>query len=493
MKTLEQHLEELPTTLLRGIAQNQGLVLNEGTRREIVQSLVDHLRSAAHVRDVWQQLPDEARLALQALGAANNLLPVPSFQRRFGELRRFGPGSLERERPWTAPTDAAEWLWYRGLITRGFDVTADGMMECISIPTDLLPLLPSHETAVGGFPPPAVSPPAHGLDAGETLLDDLGTLLIYVQNQPVWLNQRRRWRDKDLMHLSRQWLPPQAGGDESNGGGGRMALLFHCARRLGFLSSEGRRQRLAGEQVTAWLQLDRYRQGQALYRAWYEAPDWNDLCLTPGLSCVEGNWRNNPVHTREQIVRLVQAVEPLQWYDLSDFIAAVRDHSPDFQRPDGNYDTWYIKDAAGVYLKGFEHWQDVEGRLLRYVWTGPLFWLGALGLDEAGSRWCLTARGAAYLGVAEPPAPGPEPVLVIGEDFHIVAPTGASLYDRFRVARFCEWEAGWPGYRYQVTQRGLRRAIAAGITIPQIVDFLARASGDKLPASVREALLSFRP
>jgi hypothetical protein len=30
------------------------------------------------------------------------------------------------------------------------------------------------------------------------------------------------------------------------------------------------------------------------------------------------------------------------WYRLEDFVAAIREASPDFQRPGGDYDTWYI-------------------------------------------------------------------------------------------------------------------------------------------------------
>ena len=116
-----------------------------------------------------------------------------------------------------------------------------------------------------------------------------------------------------------------------------------------------------------------------------------------------------------------------------------------------------------------------------------------LTLDEARDRWCLTPLGAAHLGRGTGPATEAPPVLVIGEDFRVVAPTGAGLYDRFRVARFCEWEAGWPGYRYRISQRGLRRAAAAGITMVQIIDFLTRASGDRLPVKVRDALTAFHP
>ena len=42
---------------------------------------------------------------------------------------------------------------------------------------------------------------------------------------------------------------------------------------------------------------------------------------------------------------------------------------------------------TGLYLSGFEAWEQVEGRLLAFLMTGPLYWLGAVAcgtLDEAG-------------------------------------------------------------------------------------------------------------
>jgi hypothetical protein len=183
---------------------------------------------------------------------------------------------------------------------------------------------------------------------------------------------------------------------------------------------------------------------------------------------------------------------------MDDFIAALHSHAPDFQRPDGNYDAWYVRDEAGIHLRGFERWREVEGRLLRYLWQGPLFWLGVATLEADGGHWQLTPDGAAWLAeddqAAPPTAPPPPPGLVVGEDFRLHLPSGARLADRFRVARFGEWEATWlGGYRYRLSRRGLRRAAAAGIGPEQVLAFLERASQGALPANVRRALTAFRP
>ena len=50
----------------------------------------------------------------------------------------------------------------------------------------------------------------------------------------------------------------------------------------------------------------------------------------------------------------------------------------------GDYDSWYLRDAeSGEYLRGFEHWEQVDGALVYYLITGPLHWLGILHLGAS--------------------------------------------------------------------------------------------------------------
>ena len=41
---------------------------------------------------------------------------------------------------------------------------------------------------------------------------------------------------------------------------------------------------------------------------------------------------------------------------------------------------------SGQYLSGFESWDLVEGRLLRFLIEGPLFWLGAIACNGCRTR-----------------------------------------------------------------------------------------------------------
>jgi len=514
MKTLDQHLSDLPLVTLRAIAQNQGLVIEAGNRREFRQALVREMLETQHVAHVLQDLSPSVREALQSLFDENNRIAVPAFQRRFGAIRRFGPSQLQKEKPWKTPANVAERLWYLGLITRGFDETPDGLAEFFSIPSDLFHLLPLSlpDSERFAFPPTVAGPrplgghqnlsddhnyegdlPEVGDDHGEHFLDDLAAILIYLQNNRVWVNSRGEWRDSDLKQLIPQLQTQPLIPDQSLAPGNRLSLLFHCARTAGWLTTIKRRQRLHAEAILPWLEQDRPQQKQVLFDAWRNSSEWNDLCLTPGLHCESGNWHNDPKATRGALLDILAQVQPGEWRNLDALITAIHTQAPDFQRPDGNYDTWYIRDDAGAYLNGFEHWGDVEGRLIRYIWSGPLRWLGLISWEGENENWSLTPSGLAQLdlGSSSSPAPPTPPNLLVTDDFRVTLPPGHRLYDRFRVARFCVWEASSPQYRYRITQRGLRRAAAAGIDPEQILKFLTAASDEQVPNKVSGALAKF--
>ncbi len=493
MLTLRQHLAQLDPALLRVIAQNQGMTEEKRADGDLLGALVQEMLQPEHVREVWAELPEAARQALQALAQQDVGMPVAAFQRRFGELRRIGPGRLLTEQPWREPVGPAETLWYLGWLVRAFHTTPEGTIDYISLPDDLLPLLPLpalQEAPQPSLPSP-LPPPATVREMGELLLDDLGTILAYVQNQSVWLRGDGRWRISDLKQLTPR-LRLSSIRKQPLETGGPLHLIFAAAKHLRLLEPRKRRQRF-GQALRPWLEQSRSQQMASLFEFWRTSEDWNDLCLTPGLRCQEGAWQNDPVLARKALLTQLARVSPGQWFGLDDFVAMIYEHQPDFQRPDGRYDTWYIQNATGEFLRGFEHWPAVEGRLIRSLWQGPLFWLGVVALDEAGETWSLTEQGQRLLQGALPDVDASGPVLTVERDFTLILAPHIGLWDRLRVALFAFWQASDPEYRYLITRRGLQRAARHGVTTQQIISFLERASGEALPGNVRKALEHFRP
>ncbi|MEM8862168.1 MAG: helicase-associated domain-containing protein, partial [Chloroflexota bacterium] len=163
---------------------------------------------------------------------------------------------------------------------------------------------------------------------------------------------------------------------------------------------------------------------------------------------------------------------------------------PDFQRPNGNYDVWYIRDlATGDYVSGFENWELVEGRLLRYLVEKPLNWLGLA--DVAHGAYRLTERAIAWISedaLAETEAA--ESLSLAGNGL-LIMPYSVDRYKRFQAGRFSELQPTTPGepFAYRVTPGSLQHAKEVGIDSKRVLQFLQQASADgEIPAGLRRAI-----
>ena len=100
----------------------------------------------------------------------------------------------------------------------------------------------------------------------------------------------------------------------------------------------------------------------------------------PGIIC-EGEWKNQPHVTREFLLNLLDAIPGDKWWNINSFINDIKKKYPDFQRPAGDYDSWFIKrESDGQYLRGFKSWDEVDGTLIRFFITDILYWLGMVEL-----------------------------------------------------------------------------------------------------------------
>jgi hypothetical protein len=233
-----------------------------------------------------------------------------------------------------------------------------------------------------------------------------------------------------------------------------------------------------------------------LQEAWRDDPTWNDLCHVPSLVCDEKTgWHTqyDPVPVRRALLALLACCPADAWWSLPSFVAAVKENHPDFQRPDGDYSSWYIRDAAsGTYLTGFESWDRVEGALVSDLLMGPLHWLGVVVSvadasavpDDRPGVCRLTKPGAPILSsVSDEPEPAPSPAITVAPDFRVAVPAPANLYTRFQLERFADLESEEP-CRYVLTVAGLGRALGRGVQVEQVLAFLNQASESPVPANV---------
>jgi hypothetical protein len=478
--------------MLRALARNRGATLTTNRQVEVADELAALLLDPLSVRTALAQLSSEGREALEALQAAGGRMRVPRFARRFGRVRPVGPGRLERESPWQEPASPAEELWYAGLIFRAFDQDEGGPGEFVFVPDDLRPLLPWPQVEAVPFAVEIVPAPTSPAGDEIALVHDMFAYLVYLQNHDVRPYADGRLGQRDLAALRRRM------GDSDER---RFAFLQHLARRLGFPDRQGEFLRLDAAPVKRWLTEVPDRQLAVLQETWRDDPTWNDLCRVPALTCDrETPWRNDPVATRRALLALLAHCPLEGWWSQSSFVAAVKESHPDFQRPDGDYTSWYIRDAASEdYLSGFESWDRVEGALVADLLAGPLSWLGMVNTVEEDAVCRLTGAGVRFLGlVPDETTEQPSPPIVIHPDLRVEVPPPASLYTRFQLERFADAldpessvarSQEEPGpLRYRLGAGSLGRALARGIQVEQVLAFLQQTSEQTVPPNVAAQL-----
>ena len=492
MRALLPTLLDYDPHLLAIIAHRWDVDLETGDKRTDAEALADAMLDPARAAAEWERLNDAERGALQTLlGAPEHKMPQAQFSRLFGELRQMGPERRKREKPHLQPVGVAEVLYYRGLIAQAFDQGKTGVQAFVYVPSDLAEVLPAHTTGFDLSKPsePVLKPedaaytPEHITQATTALVDDLTTLLAYLQIADVTAKAVA-----DLSQLaealSPHWLTERSTAE--------IALLLGLAQDLGIAASrpDGLLKPVPSN-ARRWLEATRPRQVRALAEAWRAGVHFNELWHTPGLRPEDTGWANDPLLARQTVLTYLELAPPDAWWPVDELVALIKEEEPDFQRPGGDYNSWYIRDAAtGEYLRGFENWDRVEGALLRFILSGPMHDLGLMDVGDGGALCRLTAYGRALLGELAWPDPRAEhPHLQIEPDGALHAPRTMSRYERFQVARIATWEQAGDPYIYRLTAKSLQRAAEQGLQADAIRAFLRRLSGqDTLPASVQKLL-----
>ncbi len=502
-KTLLESLVDYDISMLRALASTRGATLTSQHQIAAAQELAAQLVTPASVAIAIADLSLADVEALSALQANGGWMESPRFARQFGAVRAMGPGRLARERPWESPANPTEALWYRGLVFLGFRPTADGVVEVFYIPEDLSALLPSPPPAELRPTLPAADTPAHVQAAGEGIVEDVFSLLVCLRRRAVRLDDAGEATVRDLQAINALCVHPLPAERLTRAGtpGNRLTFVLQVCQAAGLAARQEHRLVVGREAARAWLETTSVRRLFQLQVAWRDDSQWNDLQFVPSLRLRATGWRNDPLLARQAVLRFLGECQPQTWYRLDDLVAVIKSHQPDFQRLDGDYSTWYIHDANDRPLMGFEHWDEVEGAMIRYLVTSPLHWLGVvdLGSDATGDppmAFRGRSTGVYLLGQAtlpddEPPAtasPSGAGFRVL-DDYTVHVAPDADLFDRFQLARFSDF-AGRDGQTaiYRISPTGMNVAGKQGIGAAQIRAFLERVSGNQVPQRLLDAL-----
>jgi hypothetical protein len=405
------------------------------------------------VAELVEALDPEGREALMALARAGGRMPWNAFTRRFGEVRDMGAGRRDREHPQLHPASAAEALFYRAMLGRAFFETDGGPQEFAYVPDELLGRIAwAEEASAPASPPGRAATPAersHTAPASDRILDEATTFLAAIRaGEPI---------ERDPV----------------------LSATLECAGVLHGGVPEASR-------VKTWLEAPRAEALRMLVVAWRACGTFDELRLLPGLTC-EGPWTNQPQATRTFLLRQLAGVPAQTWWNLKSFVESIKEQLPDFQRPAGDYDSWFIKrQEDGRYLRGFESWNEVDGALIRFMITSVLPRLGLIDIGAASS----TSEPLAFRRAPRRRGTQTEDgKLDIGSQGRISAGREAPRAVRYQLARFCEWETQGPDeYIFRITPRALERASKQGLKVEHLLALLARHGKAGIPASVTKAL-----
>jgi len=481
MPELLQSLLKQDIGHLRIIAEFWGVELESITVDEAREELSASILDAELIAELVESLSPHAQSALRALVQAEGRIPWAVFTRQYGDIREMGAAKRDRERPHLKPASTAESLYYRGLLARAFFDNDKGPQEYAYIPDDLLEQLynifedelVNEPVEVKADPPeeaateaetlgrPA-SPGEKGMEilANDSILDDATTLLAA-------LRMGKDVKSSGLPLVLQERTPA-------------LHSLLTAAKLI-------RKDTPQAEAVKTFLECPRIEASKILQDAWMESDSFNELWLMPGLMC-EGEWRNKPQETREFLLNLLDALPEEKWWSLNAFVRDIKQKYADFQRPAGDYDSWFIKRKAdGQYLRGFASWDQVDGALVKYFITDILHWLGQVDLSIAEGAGEPTAFK--INSTVESQRLDEAGKIHVSSQGVISIPKSAPRVVRYQVSRFCEWdEPKDEGYRYHISTSSLSKAREQGLKAEHLLVLLSRHTDAGVPPSLVKAL-----
>ena len=467
---------------LKMIADAWGFTIQASDTPSLAQMLAKSMLNPQIVEEMIAALPQNATQALQDLLENDGIIAWSQFTNRHGELRSMGAAKRDRQRPDLYPQSAVEVLWYKGLIGKEFFDLDGTSQEYAYIPDDLVPfmiMLSTGSERVFGRP---ASPKECALvnPANDHILDDICTLLSGLR-----------------MGMSPAEIPAEF-------------LEIPTVFLVDLLKSSGTIEtdlQLQPEAVRQILEEERGLTLARLVETWFNSQKINELRMLPHLR-FEGTWQNYPLETRRFILEVISSLAEETWWSLEAFVAAIKEHHPDFQRPGGDYDSWFIQEkSGGTYLKGRSSWDKVEGSLIRFILCGPMHWLGLLDLARPTekikshemalssyvtqpsafrlSAWAKNLwHGSPPDGLAVEDAP-----LLINMDGRMRATPLTPRSVRYQAARFGEWENRKGGqYIYRVTNLSLKRAADQGLRVHHLLSILKKHASGGIPPAFQQTL-----
>lgn len=452
-------LSTLETVELEAAAPMWGLRITPGLveRDTLTDELLAQVRLPEQRRTVVQGLTGRAADLFAALRAAERPLPINRLRDRL-KLDAFTFRAAAR----TLATRLLVWHTYAG------------RARLLFIPRDIVaPRIAPHDR-----PPALAAVQATPLIEFQHPFAPAWDLLSLLRGLTLGTFEWHEGdEDRNATHVRRiaPALWPLTSGRPRRG---YLPLLLGLGEREGLL-------RMVDGRLTTTDRLDEWRaksfpaQLERLVTLWREAPEWLEGASQDDLELLYVAW---PA-MRATLFQELGALPTGAWFDADTLALRIGRLHPGLLG--GSF--------SAAFASGVDPTRDeVTALAVSVTLHGGLVPLGLLREGTHGDRrlaLALSPTGEWLLGRRdEPPLPPPgaQP-LSVAADFTIALhrPTPRRVWALGAIAEVVELRAI---SRYRLTRATIRRAIASGVTLDNIVTFLERGSGSPLPPKVREAL-----
>jgi hypothetical protein len=478
VQDLLQTLQDHDLGHLKVIAELWGFDVPPGSSQEIAPIVAVYLSTPEFISEIEESLPKQTRDVLQFVLKNDGRVALSDIVRSYGQIREMGSGRRDREKPWRNPISPLEDLWYRGLCAKAFIETPTGAQEYLFIPNEIKKALSSRsekqEKRVGHL----TNTPSEVDEADMGVVEDITTLLAYLRKSaPQSFDEWHQLPDEIVSFLHRP--------ESTN-------LLLTVLVDLGVVHPTTLEPNPSA--TKSLLELSSSEILAQLFNAWRKSTRWNDLAHVSGLSASNDIWPNDPLTSRG-IIDFLTNIPEGEWWDLEGFTSDIRTSSPGFQRPAGDFDSWYIfRSKDGEFLRGFENWDQIEGNLIRYLLAGPLHWFGLIDIGKPpNSNRTVAFRLTPYSGqlfhgqnVIE--GKDEDGIISMLPDGLIRASSGADRAMRYQIARFTDWVAfDRDEYSYRISPKSLQLASERGLGLEHFRSILESAC-ENVPPTISQAL-----
>lgn len=469
MLNILNSLNGLDLGFLKIIANAWGIEIKAPDAYKARIQLALEMNNAEIIKEIYESFPENVKKAFDSLLDHEGKIPWVKFVRDFGDIQVMGSAKRDRERPDLNPKTPTEYLWYRAFIGRAFLGTDSEPQEFAFVPEEIFNSLKPIQIKNKQLPGRLASEKEFDkiFRASDQILDDACTMLAGLRN------------GFDLEYV-KEFL--------------KVSPTF-LKKILSDLKLILENNELDTEKIRIFLESSRDESLFTLVKCWLNSETLDELFFIPEL-IVDGHLDHNPKLARHFILDQISSIPKDRWWHIESFISFVFQTNPDFQRPAGNYDSWYIKDqASNDYLRGFNHWQDVDGAYIYYLITKPFFWMGLVdlasnSLNERPQAFRYSKWFEDLVYNQKPKEVEHEPEKITMDSYgKFSVPFRFNNAVRYQISRFCDWNGIKDGfYYYQITPQSLERAKSQSLTINHFLKIIQPVINHPFPPKLKSAL-----